>query len=396
MSTQIHSERTQVLIVGAGPSGLLLSQALHVHGIESIVIERKDRAYVEARIRAGILETGAVNFMRDVGAAERLDRECLIHDGIEIAINGQRQKINFQELVGQTVTVYGQTEITKDLANVRIAAGGDLRYDCADVTLHDLDTAAPKLRYVKDGKTHEIAADFIAGCDGFHGVSRQSIPADRLKVFERIYPFGWLGIMSQVPPPADDLIYAQHERGFALCSMRSANLSRHYIQCRPDENLDDWPDDKIWQELAVRIGDPEFKHLRVGPLLEKSVTPMRSFVCETLRYGRLFLVGDAGHIVPPTGAKGLNLAASDVYYLVQGLTAHYKSSNDSYLDGYCERALARIWKAQRFSWWMTTMLHNFGPEEAFQDRVHHWELSYVLSSKAAQTSLAENYVGLPY
>ncbi len=396
MSGQIQADRTQVVIVGAGPSGLLLSQALYKHGIDSIVVERKSRDYVEARIRAGILETGAVNFMRDVGAAERLDQECLIHDGIEIAINGRRQKIDFKELVGQTVTVYGQTEITKDLANVRMAAGGDLRYECDDVTLHDLDTGRPRLRYVKDGKTHEIVADFVAGCDGFHGVARQSIPADKLKVFERIYPFGWLGIMSPVEPPAEDLIYAQHERGFALCSMRSRTLSRHYIQCRPDENLADWPDEKIWRELAIRIGDPEFQQLKVGPLLEKSVTPMRSFVCETLRYGNLFLVGDAGHIVPPTGAKGLNLAASDVFYLLQGLVGHYRRGIDDLLDGYCQRALSRIWKAQRFSWWMTTMLHNFGPEEAFQDRVHHWELSYVLSSEAAQTALAENYVGLPY
>lgn len=389
-------ERTQVAIIGAGPSGLMLSQALHTQGIASIVIERKDRAYVEARIRAGILEEGAVKLLRDIGAADRLDRDCLVHDGIEIAINGQRQQINFKELLGKTVIVYGQTEITKDLYDVRSKTGGDIRYECDDVSLHDLESDAPTVRYFKDGKQHEIKADFIAGCDGFHGVSRQSIPTDKLKTFERIYPFGWLGIMSPVEPPAEDLIYAQHDRGFALCSMRSRTLSRHYLQCRPDENLADWPDEKIWQELAIRIGDPDFKTLKTGPLIEKSVTPMRSFVCETLRHGRLFLVGDAGHIVPPTGAKGLNLAASDVTYLFEGLCAHYKKNSDDGLNGYAERALARIWKAQRFSWWMTTILHTFGPDEAFQDRVHHWELSYVLSSKAAQTSLAENYVGLPY
>ncbi len=389
-------DRTQIAIIGAGPSGLMLSQALHVAGISSIVVEQRSRDYVEARIRAGILEQGAVDFLRDMGAAARLDKECLIHDGIEIAIKGERHRIDFKELVGKTVTVYGQTQITKDLGDVRLAAGGDLRYECENVALYDLDSAKPRLTYEKDGATHEIQADFIVGCDGFHSAARKSIPQAALKTFERIYPFGWLGIMSRVEPPSDELIYAQHDRGFALCSMRSRTLSRHYIQCRPDENLDDWPDDKIWEELAVRIGDPDFKILKTGPLIEKSVTPMRSFVCEKLRHGRLFLAGDAGHIVPPTGARGLNLAASDVFYLSNALVAYYKGKGDDLLDRYPERALARIWKAQRFSWWMTTILHNFGPDDAFQDRVHHWELIYVLSSLAAKTSLAENYVGLPY
>jgi p-hydroxybenzoate 3-monooxygenase len=390
------TERTQVAIIGAGPAGLLLAEILRLERIESIVLERRERAYVEGRIRAGVLEMGTVGMLRRIGAADRLEREALIHDGIEIAINGRRQRIDFRDLVGATVTIYGQTEMTKDLADHRVAGGGRTIYEALDASLHDLESERPRVRFLHAGEWREIEADFIAGCDGFHGVSRASIPAERLRVYERIYPFAWLGIMAQAPAVADDLIYAQHDRGFALCSMRSRSLSRHYLQAAPTENLDDWSADRIWSEIATRIGDPKGEALKTGPLIEKSLTPMRSFVCETMRYGRLFLAGDAGHIVPPTGAKGLNLAASDVHYLSEAILAFYQTGSASGIDAYPQRALARIWKAQRFSWWMTTMLHNFGAGEAFQDKVHRAELEYVLGSRAAQTSLAENYVGLPY
>ena len=388
--------RTQVAIVGAGPAGLLLAQVLQRQGVESIVVERRDRAYVEARIRAGVLETGTVGMMRRADAAERLEREALTHEGIEIAIDGRRQRIDFRDLAGASVSVYGQAELTKDLAVRRAASGGETLYEALDVSLHDSQSKRPRVRFVRDGVRDEIEADFIAGCDGFHGVCRSSIPADRLRVFERIYPFAWLGIMADCPPPADELIYARHERGFALCSMRSRSRARHYLQVAPDENLDEWTEDRIWSEIAIRIGDPHGRILKTAPLIEKSLTPMRSFVCETMRHGRLFLAGDAAHIVPPTGAKGLNLAASDVHYLAEALIAYYRTGSESELDAYPARALARVWKAQRFSWWMTTMLHNAGPGEAFQDNIHRAEIEYVLGSRAAQTSLAENYVGLPY
>ncbi|HEY1942583.1 MAG TPA: 4-hydroxybenzoate 3-monooxygenase [Roseiarcus sp.] len=396
MSEAPRRERTQVAIIGAGPAGLLLAEVLRREGVEAIVLERRDRAYVEGRIRAGILERGTVEMMRGVGAAARLEREALIHDGIEIAINGRRQRLDFHSLIGATVTVYGQTEVTKDLGDNRAAGGGRTIYEALDVSLHDIETERPRVRFVHAGEHCEIEADFIAGCDGFHGVSRASIPVDRLRIYERVYPFAWLGVMADTPPVADDLIYAQHDRGFALCSMRSLTRSRHYLQVAPNENLEDWSADRIWSEIGARIGDPKGEIMKTGPLIEKSLTQMRSFVCETMRYGRLFLAGDAGHIVPPTGAKGLNLAASDVHYLSQALIAFYHAGSAAELDAYPARALARVWKAQRFSWWMTSMLHNFGADEAFQDRVHRAELEYVLSSRAAQTSLAENYVGLPY
>ena len=390
------AERIQVAIIGAGPAGLLLAETLRAAGVEAVVLERRDRAYVEGRIRAGILEAGTVEMMRLVGAADRLEREALTHDGIEIAINGRRQRIDFRALVEATVTVYGQAEVTKDLGDHRAAGGGRTIYEALEVSLHDLETDRPRVRYLHAGEPCEIEADFVAGCDGFHGVSRASIPADRLRVYERLYPFAWLGVMADTPPPAEDLIYAQHDRGFALCSMRSRTRSRHYLQVKPTENLGDWSADRIWSEIGLRIGDPKGDILNTGPLIEKSLTPMRSFVCETMRHGRLFLAGDAAHIVPPTGAKGLNLAASDVRYLSQALIAFYRERSTAAVDAYPARALARIWKAQRFSWWMTSMLHNFGEAEAFQDKVHRAELEYVLGSRAAQTSLAENYVGLPY
>jgi p-hydroxybenzoate 3-monooxygenase len=343
-----------------------------------------------------VLETGTVEMMRRAGAAERLEREGLTHDGIEIAIDGHRRRVDFRGLVGASVTVYGQTEMTKDLGNRRAASGAETLYEALDVSLHDLETKRPRLQFVRDGREDEIEADFIAGCDGFHGACRPSIPAERLGVYERVYPFAWLGIMADCPPPADELIYARHQRGFALCSMRSRSRARHYLQAAPDEDLDQWSADRIWSEIAIRIGDPQGRLLKTAPLIEKSLTPMRSFVCETMRHGRLFLAGDAAHIVPPTGAKGLNLAASDVHYLSQAIVAFYRSGSQAELDAYPARALARVWKAQRFSWWMTTMLHNAGPGEAFQDKIHRAELDYVLGSPAAQTSLAENYVGLPY
>ncbi len=389
-------DRTQVAVIGAGPAGLLLAQILQRQGIESVVLERRDRAYVEGRIRAGILETGTVEMMRRAGAADRLERESLTHEGIEIAINGRRQRIDFRDLVGASVTVYGQTELTKDLGDRRAASGAETVYEALDVSLHDIDSNRPRVRFIHQGERREIEADFVAGCDGFHGASRAGVPADQLRVYERAYPFAWLGIMADTPPPAEELIYAQHDRGFALCSMRSRTRSRHYLQVSPAENIDNWSADRIWSEIALRIGDPKGEILKTGALLEKSLTPMRSFVCETMRAGRLFLAGDAGHIVPPTGAKGLNLAASDVHYLSQAILAFYRAGSAEELDAYPARALARIWKAQRFSWWMTTMLHNFGPSDAFQDKIGRAELDYVLSSRAAQTALAENYVGLPY
>jgi p-hydroxybenzoate 3-monooxygenase len=367
------TRRTQVAIVGAAPAGLLLAQILQRRGVESIVVERRDRAYVEARIRAGVLETGTVEMLRRAGAAERLEREALAHEGIEIAIEGRRQRIDFRHLIGASVTVYGQAEVTKDLADERVASGAATLYEALDVSLHDLETARPRLTFTRDGKGEEIEADFVAGCDGFHGVSRSSIPAERLRVFERTYPFAWLGIMADCPPPADELIYARHQRGFALCSMRSRSRSRHYLQVTPNENLDEWPEDRVWSEIAIRIGDPQAQILKTGPLIEKSLTPMRSFVCETMRHGRMFLAGDAAHIVPPTGAKGLNLAASDVHYLSEAIVAYYRSGSEQELHAYPARALARIWKAQRFSWWMTTMLHNAGAADAFQNKVHRAE-----------------------
>jgi p-hydroxybenzoate 3-monooxygenase len=389
--------RTQVGIIGAGPAGLLLAQILDKAGISTVILERRDRAYVEGRIRAGVLEQGTVDLMRAAGVGERLDREGLIHKGIYFSVDDVRTQIDLEELTGgKHVVVYGQTEVTKDLIAARLAAGGDLRFDCEDVTLHDIESDKPRLTYVSGESAHEVVCDFIAGCDGFHGPSRQALPASLLKVYERVYPFGWLGILAEAPPVADELIYSRHPRGFALYSMRSMKVVRHYIQCLPDTDLEDWPDDRVWDELRLRLAPQDQHLLQTGKVFEKSVTPMRSFVAEPMRFGRLFLAGDAGHIVPPTGAKGLNLAASDVHYLSRALVAFYAENSEAGLDTYSETALARIWKAQRFSWWMTSMLHNFGPADDFDTRVRGAELAYVLSSRAAMTSLAENYVGLPF
>ncbi len=389
--------RTQVGIVGAGPSGLLLSQLLHLAGIESVVLERRSRAYVEGRIRAGVLEQGTVELLDEAGVGARLHREGLVHGGVQLAFAGRRHRIDFEDLTGgKAVTVYGQTEVTKDLNCAREAAGGDIVFEADDVALHDFDGDSPRLGYHKDGTEHELRCDFIAGCDGFHGVSRRSVPAAALSTFERVYPFAWLGILADTKPVSEELIYARHERGFALFSMRSPTRSRLYIQCSPDEQLDDWPDERIWDELRSRLDAEAAARLETGPAIEKSVTPMRSFVAEPMRFGRLFLAGDAAHIVPPTGAKGLNLAAADVRYLSRALIAHFKEGRDDLLDAYSETCLRRIWKAQRFSWWMTSLLHRFPEESGFGGRVQLAELDYVTSSRAAATALAENYVGLPF
>jgi p-hydroxybenzoate 3-monooxygenase len=389
--------RTQIGIVGAGPAGLLLSERLRMFGIDSVVLERRDRAYVEGRIRAGVLEQGTVDLLNDCGCGERMAREGLVHGGIEISLDGRRRRIDFPALTGgKTVHIYGQTEVVKDLIKSRRAAGGPILFEARDVTPGDIQSEKPCLRFVHEGATKTLRCDFIAGCDGFHGVCRHSFPESVQKTYECLYPFAWLGILAEAPPISKELIYARHERGFALCSMRSPTISRNYIQCAPDEDLADWPDDRIWEEISLRLGPDGKELVHDGPVRDKSVTPMRSFVSEPLRSGRLFLAGDAAHIVPPTGAKGLNLAASDVYYLSEAFREYYKSGRQDLLDGYSGKALDRVWKAQRFSWWMTSMLHRFPDDQDFQNRLHRAELDYVLSSTAAMTSLAENYVGLPY
>ena len=389
--------RTQVGIIGSGPAGLLLAQLLDKAGVSSVILERRDRAYVEGRIRAGVLEQGTVDLLNEAGVGDRCAREGLVHKGCYISIEDERFEINFEELTGgKHVVVYGQTDVTKDLINARLASGADLRFECDNVAIHDIESDRPRLTYASNGEPQEVVCDFIAGCDGFHGVARQAFPASLLRVYERVYPFGWLGILAEAPPVMDELIYARHPRGFALYSMRSPKVVRHYIQCLPDTDPEDWSDERIWDELRLRLPKGDQDRLVTGRVFEKSVTPMRSFVSEPMRFGRLFLAGDAAHIVPPTGAKGLNLAASDVHYLRNALVSYYKTTSVAALDGYSAQALARIWKAQRFSWWMTSMLHNFGTQDDFDSRVRGAELAYVLSSRAGQTSLAENYVGLPF
>ena len=389
--------RTQVGIIGSGPAGLLLAQLLDKAGVSSVILERRDRAYVEGRIRAGVLEQGTVDLLNEAGVGERCAREGLVHKGCYISIEDERFEIDFEKLTGgKHVVVYGQTEVTKDLINARLASGADLRFECDNVAIHDIESDRPRLTYASNGEPQEVVCDFIAGCDGFHGVARQAFPASLLRVYERVYPFGWLGILAEAPPVMDELIYARHPRGFALYSMRSPKVVRHYIQCLPDTDPEDWSDDRIWDELRLRLPKGDQDRLVTGRVFEKSVTPMRSFVSEPMRFGRLFLAGDAAHIVPPTGAKGLNLAASDVHYLRNALVSYYKTTSVAALDGYSAQALARIWKAQRFSWWMTSMLHNFGTQDDFDSRVRGAALASVLSSRAGQTSLAENYVGLPF
>jgi p-hydroxybenzoate 3-monooxygenase len=388
--------RTQVVIIGGGPSGLLLSQLLHLNGIESVVLERQSRTYVKSRIRAGVLEFGTVEMLRKAGVGARMDREGYVHDGTFMSAQNRGFRIDFNTLVGKQVMVYGQTEVTSDLYEARDAAGGTIIHHADGVQPRDVETNAPYVTYLLDGTEYRIDCDFIAGCDGFHGVSRQTIPKTVLKEFERVYPFGWLGILSKTPPVGHELIYANHERGFALCSMRNENLSRYYIQAPVDDPLDKWSDQAFWDELRRRIPQEAADTLITGPSIEKSLAPLRSFVAEPMKWGRLFLVGDAAHIVPPTGAKGLNLAVSDVHYLFEALKQHYKDTDQIGIDTYSENALARVWKSARFSWWMTTNLHRFPDQTAFDQKIQEAELDYLENSVAAQTVLAENYVGLPY
>ena len=389
--------KTQVGIIGGGPSGLLLSQLLHRQGIESVVLERQSRDYVLGRIRAGVLEHGFTSLMREAGVAERMDREGEIHDGFYIAHDGVKHRIDLKGLTGgNTVVVYGQTEVTRDLYDARDRMGGIVIHDAEDVTPHDLTTDRPYLTYRKGDEVERIDCDYVVGCDGFHGVSRKSIPKDRITEFERVYPFGWLGVLSRTKPVSPELIYARHERGFALCSLRSQVLSRYYVQVPLTDTVEQWSDEMFWDELRRRLPEDVAQSLATGPSIEKSIAPLRSFVAEPMRYGNLFLAGDAAHIVPPTGAKGLNSAASDIYYLYHALVAHYQQHDDAGLDDYSRKALARVWKAQRFSWWMTSLLHRFPDASAFDRRLQDTELAYLFSSRQALASLAENYVGLPF
>ncbi|MBD3678861.1 MAG: 4-hydroxybenzoate 3-monooxygenase [Rhodobacteraceae bacterium] len=388
--------RTQVCIIGGGPSGLLLSQLLHLKGIDTVILERKSRDYVLSRIRAGVLEWGSVEMLREAGVGDRMDREGFVHAGTYMSALNKGFRIDFEKLTGKKVMVYGQTEVTRDLYDARDRMDGVIIDEADGVTPHGLDTDAPYVTYVKDGTEHRIDCDFVAGCDGFHGVSRKSIPASVLREYESVYPFGWLGILSETPPVSDELIYANHERGFALCSMRNANLSRYYVQAPVDDPIEKWTDEAFWDELKRRIPEDAADRIVTGPSIEKSLAPLRSFVAEPMRWGRLFLVGDAAHIVPPTGAKGLNLAVSDVHYLYHGLVQHYQDKDDSGIDTYSQKALARVWKSERFSWSMTKMLHRFPDQSAFDQRMQEAELAYLESSTAAQTALAENYIGLPF
>ncbi len=389
-------KRTQVAIIGGGPAGLLLSHMLHLDGIDSVIIERQSREHVLARIRAGVLEDGTVQLLRSVGLGTRMDQEGKVHDGTLIAWqNRPTFLIDTKKYTGRQMMAYGQTAITQDLYAARDAAGGQIIEQASDVQLHDLTSATPSVTFQVDGEQHQIACDFIAGCDGFHGVSRLSIPGDILKTFERVYPFGWLGIMSETPP-LEDIVYTQHERGFALASQRSPMLSRYYIQCRTDTDLAEWPDDRFWEELKARFPKELADQMVTGPSIEKSIAPLRSFVAEPMRYGRLFLAGDAAHIVPPTGAKGLNLAVSDVFYLHRAIETFYARGSSEHLDAYSATALNRVWGAERLSWWLTKLLHVFPDQEAFDTRVQQNEFDHLCRSEAAQAALAEQYVGLPF
>ncbi|WP_375730826.1 4-hydroxybenzoate 3-monooxygenase [Brucella ceti] len=388
--------RTKVVIIGSGPAGLLLGQLLTRAGIDNVILDRVSENYILGRVRAGVLEEGTVRLMDEAGASDRLHREGLPHDGFSLAFDGRDHRIDLHKLTGKRVTVYGQTELTHDLMSERHRSGAHGIYEADNITPHDFDTASPYVTYEKDGITHRIDCDYIAGCDGYHGVSRKSVPQKAIRIFEKVYPFGWLGVLADIPPVDHELIYANHERGFALCSMRSLTRSRYYIQCALDEKVEDWSDERFYDELRRRLPAHHAEAMVTGPSFEKTIAPLRSFVAEPMRFGRLFLAGDAAHIVPPTGAKGLNLAASDVHYLFEGLREFYIKNSTAGIDAYSARALARIWKAERFSWSMTKMLHRFPDMGPFDQKVQEAELDYFCNSQAASTALAENYVGLPF
>lgn len=387
--------RTQVGIIGAGPAGLLLSHLLHLHGIASIVIENRSRTYVEERIRAGVLEQGTVDLLNRTGIGARMNRQGMVHHGLDLLFDGKRHRIDLTELSGKSVTVYGQHEVVKDLIQARLDAQGQILFEVGDVALHGIDSDKPRITFTANGSEEEIVCDYIAGCDGFHGVSRGAIPAGVIREYERTYPFAWLGILAQAKPAADELIYAHHERGFALFSMRSPTITRLYLQCAPDEDIAQWSDDRIWSELHTRLETDDGWKLNEGPITQKSVTPMRSFVAEPMQYGNLFLAGDAAHIVPPTGAKGMNSAVADVQILAHALDAFYRNGSTQGLADYSAKCLKHVWRKQHFSWWMTSMLHRFADNTAFQDHMQLSELNYLLNSRAAATTFAENYVGLP-
>ncbi|MFS8606832.1 MAG: 4-hydroxybenzoate 3-monooxygenase [Gammaproteobacteria bacterium] len=388
--------RTQVAIIGAGPSGLILGQLLHKAGIDAVILERRTGEYVLSRIRAGVLEQVAVDLLDEAGVGERMHREGLVHEGFEILAWGKRHRIDLHGLTGgKCVTVYGQTELTRDLMEARAAQGLPTVYEAEDVAIHDFGGTKPYVTYRKDGREHRLDCDFIAGCDGFHGVCRASVPKNAIREYEKVYPFGWLGLLSDTPPVNDELIYINSPRGFALCSMRSRTRSRYYLQVPLTDKVEDWSDDMFWEELKRRLDDEGRERLVTGPSLEKSIAPLRSFVSEPLRFGRLFLAGDAGHIVPPTGAKGLNLAATDVKLLSTALIEHYVEGSDAGLDHYSERTLRRIWRAERFSWWFTMLTHKFPNENPIEEKLRESELEYVLHSEAGRRTIAENYVGLP-
>lgn len=389
--------KTQVAIIGAGPSGLLLGQLLQKQGIDNIIIERQSGEHVLSRIRAGVLEQGTMNLLREAGVSARMDAEGLPHDGFALAFGGKNIRVDLSEHTGgKSVMVYGQTEVTRDLMDAREHSGATTFYEAADAEIRDLDTDRPSIRFDHNGERVTLECDYVAGCDGFHGVSRQTIPDSVLRTFERVYPFGWLGIISETPPVSDELIYASHDRGFALCSMRSKTRSRYYIQVPLDEKIEDWPDERFWAELKARLPDETAAKLITGPSIEKSIAPLRSFVAEPMQHHRLFLVGDAAHIVPPTGAKGLNLAASDVHTLYQLMLKVYKEGRTDLIERYSATCLRRVWKAERFSWWMTSAMHTFSDTEDFNSRIQRAELEYYTSSEAGMKVIAENYIGLPY
>jgi p-hydroxybenzoate 3-monooxygenase len=388
--------RTQVGIVGAGPAGLMLSQLLAHMGIDNIIVENRSRAYAEARIRAGLLEQGTIDLMNEAGVGERMRKEGLIHDGIELRFDGISHRIDIKELTGRAVMIYGQHEIVKDMIGVRLAEGGKIMFEAQDVGVHDLKDKAPTIRFRHEGQAVEIACDIIAGCDGFHGVCRPSIPKDVLTIYDHPYPMGWLGILAEAPPLHHELIYSANPRGFALFTMRSPTVSRLYLQCKPDEDINEWSDDRIWEEFTLRLKEDSERKMSYGPIVQKGITEMRSFVCEPMQYGNLFLAGDSAHIVPPTGAKGMNLAIADVRNLARAAEAFFKKGNRDLLENYSQRCLKRVWRAQHFSWWMTCLMHNFDSHTAFDRRAQQSERDYVVSSRISANALAENYSGMPW